>query len=408
MTIFKTRKMNLKNIFSPLLAVGFVMLAAQANAQEAAEGGSAVVSDIVLLYAMVGVAVLLAIANFVLLGTIKGFAADKKIWEVVKERNAKVTKGGAAALMVGLLLSVAPSAMAQEAAAVAQSEFVMGSDLFYALLAMNLILLFLVFYQVNVLRSLIAMIKGETEEETETVVDTWAAALTDVVPIEREEEIMFEHEHDGIRELDNNLPPWWLWGFYFTIAFGPFYIAYYHFMDGPSSHQEWVTQMEQAEEAKAAYLAGMSNLIDENNVEASMDESSLAEGKQIWIDNCAACHGANGEGGVGPNMTDKFWIHGGGIKNVFKTIKYGVPAKGMIPWEAQLSPGQMKNVASYILSLEGTNPAGAKEPQGDVWQEEAAAPAADAAPADSSMANEASAPDDGAPAEEPENEKTEQ
>jgi cytochrome c oxidase cbb3-type subunit 3 len=278
--------------------------------------------------------------------------------------------------------------MAQEAqAAVAADSFVMGTDLFYALLAMNVILLFLVFYQVNVLRSLIGMIKGE-EEETETVMDAWAASLTDAVPLEKEEEIMFEHEHDGIRELDNNLPPWWLWGFYFTIVFGPIYIAYYHFMGGPSSHQEWVTEMEKGEEAKAAYLAGLDNLIDENNVELVMDEASLAEGAKIWTDNCAACHGANGEGGVGPNMTDAYWIHGGGVKNVFKTIKYGVPTKGMIPWEAQLSPGQMRSVASYIIAMEGTNPEGAKEPQGEIWKEDTAAPAAEAA-TDSSATTEA-------------------
>jgi len=181
---------------------------------------------------------------------------------------------------------------------------------------------------------------------------------------------MFEHEHDGIRELDNNLPPWWLWGFYATIAFAIWYVPYYHFFGGQLQGEEYSVQMAEAEEAKAAYMAGLSNLIDETNVEAALDDASLAEGKGIYTTNCVACHGANGEGGVGPNFADNNWLHGGGIKNIFKTIKYGVPSKGMIPWEDQMSPGQMKSVASYILTFKGTNPSNQKEAQGDVWVEE--------------------------------------
>jgi cytochrome c oxidase cbb3-type subunit 3 len=85
--------------------------------------------------------------------------------------------------------------------------------------------------------------------------------------------------------------------------------------------------------------------------------------------NCAACHGQKGEGVVGPNLTDAYWIHGGGIKNVFKTIKYGVPAKGMIAWETQLSPSQIQKVASYVLTLQGTNPPNGKAPEGEIWKD---------------------------------------
>lgn len=128
--------------------------------------------------------------------------------------------------------------------------------------------------------------------------------------------------------------------------------------------------MEQAEKEKQAYLAQMANKVNEENVTALTDPAEIAEGKNIFLTNCATCHGKEGQGGAGPNLTDDYWLHGGGIKNVFKTIKYGVPQKGMIAWETQLSPKQIQQVASYILTLRGTNPPGAKEPQGELWKEE--------------------------------------
>ncbi|MCX7729434.1 MAG: cytochrome c, partial [Bacteroidia bacterium] len=101
------------------------------------------------------------------------------------------------------------------------------------------------------------------------------------------------------------------------------------------------------------------------------DPAEINQGKEIFITNCITCHGKEAQGGAGPNLTDEYWLHGGGIKNIFKVIKYGVPAKGMIAWETQLSPKQIQQVASYILTLKGTNPPGAKEPQGELWKEEA-------------------------------------
>jgi cytochrome c oxidase cbb3-type subunit 3 len=95
----------------------------------------------------------------------------------------------------------------------------------------------------------------------------------------------------------------------------------------------------------------------------------LNEGKATFEKLCSACHRADAGGQVGPNLTDEYWIHGGGIHNVFKTITYGVPDKGMLSWKSQLTPKQIQQVASYILSLKGSNPAGGKEPQGDKWVE---------------------------------------
>ncbi len=192
-----------------------------------------------------------------------------------------------------------------------------------------------------------------------------------LVPLSQEGEIDLGHDYDGIRELDNKLPPWWVALFYGTIIFGMGYWYYYE-MSGKGMGQIELYEYEiaQAEIAQAEYLAKQANLVDESNVVFLDDEAALAKGASIYKMNCVACHGPEGQGTVGPNLTDPYWIHGGGIKNIFKTIKYGVPAKGMIPWKTQLNPAAMQQVASYIMTLEGTNPPNPKAPEGDKWSPE--------------------------------------
>lgn len=190
--------------------------------------------------------------------------------------------------------------------------------------------------------------------------------LTDSVPVEKEEDILTEHVYDDIRELDNNLPPWWKIMFYLTIVFAGAYLYYYHFTgSGKLQIQEYEAQMAEGEKARQEYLKLASNNIDENSVKVLTDAQTLEKGKTVFTQNCAACHGASGEGKVGPNLTDTYWLHGGGVKNVFKTIKYGVPQKGMMAWETQLSPSNIQDVANYIMSLQGSNPPNAKAPEGN-------------------------------------------
>jgi len=192
--------------------------------------------------------------------------------------------------------------------------------------------------------------------------------LFKTVPLEREKDILFDHDYDGIRELDNSLPPWWLYGFYLTIVFGFLYLGYYHvFGIGKSSHEEYTYEMQEAESEIKAYLASMPTQVDETNVTVATDAAALEQGHAIWTGNCAVCHLESGAGLVGPNMTDNYWVHGGDIKSIFKIIKYGVPEKGMISWSTQLRPVEMQNVGSYILTLVGTNPENPKAPQGDLY-----------------------------------------
>jgi len=244
------------------------------------------------------------------------------------------------------------------------------------LLILNFVLLLVFAYVVRMLfKSVSWLMPPKTEEEKAAEIKaakkqtTFTQVLTDAVPVEREEEIMLDHEYDGIRELDNNLPPWWVWMFYATIIYAFVYLIYYHVLPyGENQEEEYLSEMRAAELEKEAYLATVKDLIDENSVEYLGDAADLAAGKAIYDGNCMACHAPDGGGGVGPNLTDEYWLHGGSIKDIFRVVKYGVPTKGMIAWESQLSPLQMAQVSSYIKDFGGTTPAAPKEPQGDLWR----------------------------------------
>jgi cytochrome c oxidase cbb3-type subunit 3 len=192
------------------------------------------------------------------------------------------------------------------------------------------------------------------------------------VPVQQEADVMMDHDYDGIRELDNQLPPWWKWGFYFTILFAVFYLYYYH-VSGQGKLQlgEYADELKQAQIAAEERKEHSANFITDANVNAFTSQKEISEGKNIFMKNCIACHGNAGQGNVGPNLTDDYWLHGGGIKNIFHTITEGVPIKGMISWKTQLAPKQIQEVASFVLTLHGTNPQGAKEPQGEIWTEQA-------------------------------------
>lgn len=195
-----------------------------------------------------------------------------------------------------------------------------------------------------------------------------------LVPLEKEQDIDLGHDFDGIRELDNSLPPWWLWLFYITIIWSVAYLYYYHVSDTSlNQEQEYIAAMELGEAEKAKYLSLQADAVDEKTVTALTDDKAVSEGKEIYVANCLVCHGEKGEGLVGPNFTDKYWIHGGSINNIFSVIKYGVPEKGMISWKSQLQPAAMQKVASYILAFQGTNPPNQKEAQGTLFNSEVTA-----------------------------------
>lgn len=178
------------------------------------------------------------------------------------------------------------------------------------------------------------------------------------------EKLITDHEYDGIRELDNDLPPWWKYLFYITIVFAlVFFLIYHVFKTG--DHQEALYEKEMAAAAEMYKSTGPS--IDATTVVVIDDEAGLADGKDTYDKICSVCHGKFGEGLIGPNFTDEYFVHGGTIGDMYTIVITGVIEKGMISYKDQLSPEKIQNVLSYIISLEGTDPANQKAPEGDRW-----------------------------------------
>ena len=187
-------------------------------------------------------------------------------------------------------------------------------------------------------------------------------------PMEAESEIILDHDYDGIRELDNNLPPWWVYLFYASIVFGVVYLLRFHVFNDYNQTMEYEQEVAAAQLEIEEYKKTAKGLVDANTVELLTDASDLSAGKGIFEGNCVACHMADGGGGIGPNLTDQNWILGGGIKNVFHTISEGGrDGKGMIAWKQNLKPAEIAQVASYVLSFQGTTAANPKAPEGDIW-----------------------------------------
>lgn len=186
-----------------------------------------------------------------------------------------------------------------------------------------------------------------------------------------EDQLLLDHDYDGIKELDNNLPPWWVYLFYASIIFGIVYMVRFEILGADNQEMELKKEIAQAKIDVAEYMKTAPDMMDEKTVTLLTDPADLAVGKEIYTTNCAACHRADGGGQIGPNLTDDEWILGGGIKNIFHTlVNGGRDGKGMIAWKGTLKPKEMQKVASYIISLKGSNPVDPKAPEGEVWVEE--------------------------------------
>ncbi|MBL7950351.1 MAG: c-type cytochrome [Flavobacteriales bacterium] len=330
--------------------------------------------DSTLLYAMVALAVVQVIF-IVSLASIMRTMGGTGGW--VKRLMEK--SGRAAGAL--LLLFVAGEASAQ--AYKGEANTMTNYEAFWWLFAINAFLFIILLVQLNILRALTRAVVGADEKPMPSVAkgENWADRLlkrmTRQVTLEEEKRIELHHDYDGIRELDNVLPPWWLWLFYGTIAWGVLYMVNMHVIN-VWQHQdnEYTTEMAQAKADVDAYMATLTNTVDENTVTMTDDAGVIASGRGIFTQYCTPCHGADASGSetsVGPNLTDVYWLHGGGVKNIFKTIKYGVPEKGMISWKSQLQPAELRALACYIVSLEGKGGATQKPPQGELWKEESAA-----------------------------------
>ncbi len=327
------------------------------------------------------VALLLAIG---LLANVVVGAAQLYMEKQKENKEAKDENIGSKIVAILTLCLISTSLLAADGQAAEQvvSNTIGGisKTSFYTLVSVIglelLVILLLLFNLKLLLKKETAAVAAVAEVEVEAEESSWIKwwdKINKFRPVHEESNIDLGHNYDGIRELDNRLPPWWLYGFYLCIVFAGIYLYRYHVAHtAPLSREELSIAMAKAEVEKEAYLKKSANKVDETNVTYLADANALAEGKKLFTAMCAACHAADGGGLVGPNLTDDYWIHGGDIKSIFKTIKYGVAEKGMKSWKDDYSPSQMAQLASYIKSLKGTKPAVAKEPQGVIFQEQAA------------------------------------
>jgi len=229
-------------------------------------------------------------------------------------------------------------------------------------------------------RSLVALLSDEARERYYQLAEQKSSKnwfkiilkkLTKSRAISEEKDIILDHNYDGIHELDNVLPPWWVYMFYATMIFAFVYIVRFHVVKEYNQTQEFEMEVAAANLAIEEYKKTAKDLVDVNTVVRLTEVSDLNNGKKIFESNCVACHMADGGGGIGPNLTDEYWILGGGIKNVFRTISEGGrDGKGMVSWKAILKPAEMAQVASYVLTFEGTTPANPKAAEGELYKAE--------------------------------------
>lgn len=198
--------------------------------------------------------------------------------------------------------------------------------------------------------------------------------LMDSAPLEKEAEIIMDHNYDGIQELDNTLPPWWKYGFYASIVFAIIYLVRFEILGADNQYVELEKEVAAATIAIEEYKKTAKDLIDADNVVLLTEASDLKAGEGIYNTLCVACHRMDGGGGIGPNLTDEYWILGGGIKNIFNTISEGGRSgKGMVSWKQSLKPSEIQQVASYVMSLSANNPVDGKDPEGEIWNDDSAA-----------------------------------
>ena len=331
---------------------------------------------------MVTVAILLVVVIWIL----------TRVLLMVSKQALSLSKAGRKVMMIFVVVMgsmFTKKSFAQAADALADGSTIASSVDFYGGVSYNtfwtmstvillelLVIFLLVLFIKNIFRSIHPVEKIIVQGKLQSgswMIRTWHRLdkqfFTKAIPLEKEADMLLDHDYDGIKELDNALPPWWKYGFYITIVVALFYIFKFEvWHTGMNPTQEYAEEMSAAKIQTDAYLASAKENVDENSV-VQLDAAGAAAGKEIFTKTCVACHLAEGQGSVGPNLTDEYWIHGGGVKDIFKTIKYGYPDKGMQSWQTTYSPVQMQQLATYIRTLKGTNPPNPKAPQGDLYKE---------------------------------------
>lgn len=339
--------------------------------------------------------IIMMILLLIIIGVLSNILVGAADVKLKKTNVAGIAKLVITLGFLALLLGSGNTALAQtatataDAAAPAAPKMIggMAASTFYVLATVLFLELFIIIALLINIQLLLKKEKEKLATKEEKALDklnhlSWWDRFNSLRPVSQEADIDLGHEYDGIRELDNRLPPWWLYGFYACIIFAGIYLWRFHISHtGPSSKQEYENSVARAEADIQEYLKQKGESVDENTVTLLTDAADLDAGKGIFMKSCVTCHKATGAGDVGPNLTDDYWLHGNKIGDLFKTIRYGFNA--MPQWQNQYSNKQIAQVASYVKSLHGTNPPGAKAPQGTLMVEEATkAPAKDSTAAE--------------------------
>lgn len=327
-------------------------------------------------------AFLLLIVLFVLGSTLRStilFYHEKR----KKESSNKSSSSKIIGLLVAGLFLISSPAMAQDAAVVdAGPSMIPDSEVvrwvLYVVIALEVIAIFLFAKLIRFFTGIDAHTANASELKGIFNIDLsgiWNK-MNKFKSIEEEASIDTGHSYDGIRELNNVTPPWFIAGFALSILFAIVYMYRYHVAESaPLQIEEYTIDVAEAKIRQAEYLKTQANNVDESTV-VLLGADGIASGQALFASNCVACHGDKGQGAsVGPNLADNYWIHKGSIQDIFKSIKYGWQEKGMKSWKDDFSPNQIAQIASYVYSLKGSNPPGAKEPQGELYTESTAATA---------------------------------
>ncbi len=368
--MFLQNSMHKKIIATALLLLtGFILLAQDSAAPKTVTSANNLL------------AILLIITTVVLAFVIWGMGQV-----LIALSRQLLDKNKAAAKAISLTILVLLSMLSQNVLAQDAAEAVkvlpnyggLSASTFYFLVSVIateiIVILFLVFSIRRVYAELVPAKAAAVAKES-TLAALWVKLdkklFTKAIPLEKEADALLDHNYDGIQELDNALPPWWKYGFIITIGFAFVYLLNFHVLgNGKNPTEEYTAEMNKAEVEKAEYEAKNKDRIDVANVPMA-NAAGIEKGRENYTANCIACHGASGEGGVGPNLTDNYWLHNGSLNDIYNTIKKGYPDKGMQSWAIKFNPKEISELASFVKSIKGTNPPNGKIPQGDLYNETA-------------------------------------
>lgn len=353
------------------LLISFTMLAQDAPAAQTVTPGTNLLAVLLIATTMLLAFVIWALGQVLI-------ALSRQLME----KNKTASKAAAISLLLILSLFsqnvLAQNAVAGEVAKATPNYGGLSANTFYFLVAVVLTEIFAILFLYFSIRRINAELLPEKAEKAfkeSKLASIWIwldkKLFTKAIPIEHEADALLDHNYDGIQELDNALPPWWKYGFILTIGFAFVYLLHFHVLgNGKNPTEEYQEEMSKAQIEKEAYEAKNKDRIDEANVPMA-DAAGIKSAEVNFLANCVACHGAKGEGGVGPNLTDDYWLHKGSLNDIYNTIKKGYPDKGMQSWASKFNPKEMSQLASYVKTLKGTNPPNGKAPQGDLFSESA-------------------------------------